>query len=96
VAGCDGGAEGDESPQETPRREMHEEAEIPSTLPLIRLDSVASITVSFFRDRDLWGPDICVVPQHAFGVELRDHTIVHSDEHAECRWVSYAEAERLL
>lgn len=94
--GVTGGAEGDETPEEAARREMHEEAEIPSTLPLIRLDSVASIPVSFFRDRDLWGPDTYVVPQHAFGVELRDHAIVLSDEHAEFRWVSHAEAARLL
>lgn len=94
--GVTGGAEGDETAEQAARREMFEEAGIPSDTPLIPLDSVASIPTSFFRDRDLWGPDTYVVPQRAFGVELRDPTIVLSDEHTEFRWVRYDEAAGML
>lgn len=94
--GVAGGAEGGETAEDAARREMFEEAGIPATTPLLHLDAVASIPVHFFRDRHLWGPDTFVVPQHAFGVQLDDHLIVLSDEHAGFRWVPYEDAARML
>ena len=79
--GIAGGAEQGETAEQAARREMFEEAAIPPEAPLIPLDSVASIPVSFFRDRHLWGPSTYVVFQQAFVVELRRHEIVLSDEH---------------
>jgi dATP pyrophosphohydrolase len=94
--GITGGAEAGETAEQAAGREMFEEAGIPAGTPLIPLDSVASIPVSFFRDRHLWGPGTYVVPQQAFGVQLSRHEIVLSDEHTEFRWVSYEEAARML
>jgi dATP pyrophosphohydrolase len=94
--GVTASAEGVETAEQAARREMFEEAGIPPATPLIRLDSVASIPVSFFRDRHLWGPDTYVISQYAFGVRLGEHPIVLSDEHTEFRWVPYEEAARML
>ena len=94
--GIAGGAEEGETGEQAARREMREEAGIPPDTPLIPLDSIASIPVSFFRDRHLWGPATYVVPQHAFGAQLGGHEIILSDEHTEFRWVSYEDAVRLL
>lgn len=94
--GIAGGAEGEETAEQAARREMFEEAGIPPGAPLTPLDSVASIPACFFRDRHLWGPATYVVLQQAFGVQLRRHQIVLSDEHTAFRWVPYAEAARML
>ena len=94
--GIAGGVEQDETVEQAARREAFEEAAIPGDVPLIPLDSVASIPASFFRDRHLWGPTTYVVPQQAFGVELNRHEIVLSDEHTEFRWVPYEDAARML
>ncbi|HKD29894.1 MAG TPA: hypothetical protein VKC66_28780 [Xanthobacteraceae bacterium] len=74
-----------------------EEAGIPVDAPLIRLDAVASVPASHFRDSYLWGPDLYVVTERAFGLRL-DHraAIILAREHTDYRWVAYAEAARLL
>src|ERR1700730_12199573 len=53
-----GGGEDNEKPEQTARREAREEANIPETAHLIRLDSVASIPAIHFADRHLWGTDV--------------------------------------
>ncbi len=95
--GVAGGAEQGESAVEAARREMMEEAGIPLSSPLLPLDTMASIPASEFRERDLWGPDLYVVTERAFGVCLDNgQTITLSSEHAEYRWVSYEEAAKLF
>ena len=95
--GVAGGAEQGETAEEAAGREMSEEAGIPADTPLMPLDTVASVPASEFRDRDLWGPDLYVVTQRAFGVRLHDaQAIILSREHTEHRWVPYEEAARLL
>jgi dihydroneopterin triphosphate diphosphatase len=95
--GLAGGAEIGESAEQAAQREAMEEAGIPVDAPLIPLDAVASVPASHFRDRYLWGPDLYVVTERAFGVRL-DHrvAITLSREHTDYRWVAYAEAARLL
>jgi dihydroneopterin triphosphate diphosphatase len=95
--GVAGGAEQGESAEQAARREMMEEAGIPVEAPLVPLDAVASVPASQFQERDLWGPDLYVVTERAFGVQLdEDHTIRLSGEHTEYRWLPYEEAARLL
>jgi hypothetical protein len=54
-----------------------EEAGIPVDAPLIPLDAVASIPATHFRDRHLWGPDLHVVTERAFGARLNDGLMIH-------------------
>lgn len=92
-----GGGEDDETPLAAARREMAEEGAIPSDAELIVLDSQASIPAHGFAASALWGPDVAVIPEHAFGVRLEPGgDIVLSDEHHEHKWLPYEEAcERL-
>jgi len=95
--GVAGGVEEGESVAEAARREMTEEAAIPSDAPLLSLDAIASVPASEFRERDLWGPDLYVVMEHAFGVCLDDgQAVTLSGEHTEYRWAPYGEAAKLL
>jgi dihydroneopterin triphosphate diphosphatase len=95
--GLAGGAEAGESAEQAARREAMEEAGIPVDAPLISLDAVASVPATHFRDRHLWGPDLYVVTERAFGVRLDVGLVITlSREHTDYRWVPYAEAVRLL
>lgn len=74
-----------------------EEAGIPLKASLIPLDAVASVPAFHFPDRDLWGPNVYVVLERAFGIHLNgDLTIVLSREHTEYQWVAYEQASQLL
>jgi len=87
-----GGGEDDEKPEQTARREAREEADIPETVRLIRLDSVASIPAIHFADGHLWGTDVYVIPEYSFGVELENEEVYLSGEHTECAWLDYETA----
>ena len=92
-----GDAEQGESATEAARREMREEAGIPSAAPLLPLDAKASVPVTEFHERDHWGPGRYVVTEHAFGVLLEDgQAITLSSEHTEFRWLPYEDALALL
>ena len=94
--GVAGGGEDEERPLEAARRETFEETGIPPTRDFISLDAVESVPVSGFRDSHLWGEDLYVIPQYAFGVAGQDVQITISLEHTECRWFSYEEARQLV
>ena len=94
--GVTGGGEGDETPSETARRETHEETGILPAAPFLQLDTVEPVPVTFFRDSHLWGEDVYVIPQYAFGVEVQDEELTLSPEHTAYRWLRYEEADRLL
>jgi dATP pyrophosphohydrolase len=94
--GISGGGEGDETPLETARRELFEEAGILPTAPFLCLDTTASIRVTWFRESHLWGEDRYVVPEHAFGVRTGFDAVVLSAEHTEMRWLPFEAAEQLL
>jgi dihydroneopterin triphosphate diphosphatase len=92
-----GGAEQGESAEQAARREMMEEASIPVDAPLVSLDAVAGVPASQFPDRDLWGPNVYVVTERAFGAYVDDaQTMILSREHVEYRWLLYEEAAQLL
>ncbi len=95
--GVAGGAEQGESAADAARREMMEEAGIPSAAPLLPLDTKASVPATEFHERDHWGSGRYVVTEHAFGVLLEDgQAITLSGEHTEYRWLPYEGALNLL
>jgi dATP pyrophosphohydrolase len=94
--GISGGGEDDEVPIEAAIRECMEEAKIPGHLSFIQLDNINSIPLSNFKDSDLWGKDVYIIPEYSFGVDIGDHKIELSSEHKKYQWVTYAEALILL
>jgi dATP pyrophosphohydrolase len=90
-----GGGHIGESRVQAARREAVEEAGVSSRARLVRLDARAMLPVEHvygFR----WGPDVLVIPEFCFGVQVGDAGIRLSREHTEFRWVSYKTAMRHL
>jgi dATP pyrophosphohydrolase len=90
-----GGGEDDETPLQAAQREGFEEGGIPQDTPLLALESMATIPAPQAAGM-LWGPEVLVVPEYAFGADVGAHRIVLSEEHTEFRWVDYAAAQTLL
>ena len=84
-----GGGEGDEQPIQAARREAWEEARIPETARIFRLDSTNTVPVMELAGRLLWGPDTLVVPEYTFAVPVLDADLRISAEHTEYQWVNY-------
>ena len=91
-----GGGEGDETALEAAKRETREETGLPENSSFLQLETVSSVPVTEFKDSHLWSDDLYVIPQYFFGVMAGERQIVLSLEHTEVRWVSFAEAQRLL
>ncbi len=91
-----GGGEDDEQPIETAKREVFEECGI-KVDDMATLISKAYIPTNIFSPKylEFWGYDRYVIPEHAFAFECRDEIIL-SEEHTECRWLSYEDARKLL
>ena len=95
--GISGGAELGETAEQAARREMAEEAQIPRDGALLPLDATASVPAAHFAARKTWGPDVYVVTERSFGIQVpHGHAIALSDEHSECRWLPYEAATALL
>ncbi|MQB02044.1 MAG: NUDIX domain-containing protein [Actinobacteria bacterium] len=94
--GVAGGGEEGESPLEAARREAGEEAGVPADAEFVTLDSVATIPVVNVTGSFMWGPDVLVIPEHAFGVRCGSAELALSDEHTESRWFTRDEAMRAL
>jgi len=90
-----GGGEGNESPTKTFRREAFEEAGIDQNSPYIRLSSITTIPVVNIHGF-LWGNNIIMVPEIAFGVEVFSKELVVSNEHTEYEWVECSRALKRL
>ena len=93
--GIAGGGEDDETPLEAARREANEEGGLSYETPYLKLDSIATIPAPQAAGM-LWGPEVLVVPEYAFGADVGEQEIVISHEHEEFRWVDYATAHGLL
>ena len=93
--GIAGGGEEAETPLEAAKREAYEEGGVSPDSSYIVLDSVATIPVEGVTGF-LWGEDVLVIPEHCFGVEVKDQVLRLSHEHLEFRWVGYDSAVNLL
>jgi dATP pyrophosphohydrolase len=95
--GIAGGVEQGETAEQAARREMAEEAQIPRDGALLPLDAMASVPAVHFAARKTWGPDVYVVTERSFGVQVpHGHAIALSAEHSEYRWLVYDAAAALL
>ena len=91
-----GGAEDDETPEQAAKREAFEEAQIPLALPLLQLDSFATVPRRAFPNATHWPKSLYVVPEYAFAVDVGAHPVTLSPEHDEVRWLNFTQAyERL-
>ncbi|MDE2890357.1 MAG: NUDIX domain-containing protein [Gemmatimonadota bacterium] len=91
-----GGAEDDETAEQTARREAEEEAGIPKGARFFRLDSRASVPRTAFSPTKHWSRDIFVVPEYSFAVDVSGQELDLSDEHDQVSWLPFKEATRLL
>ena len=91
-----GGGEDDESPRDAALRETWEETGLVAEGELIVLDHEARISREAFSAAALWGPDVYVIPEHYFAVDVGDRQLRLSSEHAAVRWLSYDDAHGLL
>ena len=91
-----GGGEGDEQPIQAARREAWEEAGIPETASMFRLDSTNTVPVMELAGRLLWGPHTLVVPEYTFGVCVPDTDLKISAEHSEYQWLDYQTCRSML
>lgn len=92
--GIAGGGEGSEKPFEAAKRETCEEASIDEKSSYIRLSSMTTIPAENIHGL-IWG-DIVMVPEFAFGVEVKSKNLKTSAEHTEYRWFSCEEAIKKL
>ena len=93
--GIAGGGEEGETPLEAAKREAYEEGGVSPDSPYVALNSVATIPVEGVAGF-LWGENVLVIPEHCFGVEIKDQTLRLSYEHTEFRWVGFDSAVNLL
>ncbi|MCK4575875.1 NUDIX domain-containing protein [candidate division WOR-3 bacterium] len=91
-----GGGEEGETPEEAARREIQEEAGIPSNSNITSLDSKAFIPVVSVTGEYTWGDDVFVIPEYTFGVRVEHRQLKSSKEHKEYKWVGYEEAMTML
>jgi len=90
-----GGGEDDETALQAAKREANEEGGLSFETPFVQLDSFATIPAPQAAGM-LWGPDVLVVPEYAFGADAGEQEIVISHEHETFRWVDYDTAHELL
>lgn len=90
-----GGETEDKDIIKTVVRELREEIDVSVDIErVIKLESKNTI----FEDNPLKykNKDITVIPEYAFGVEIKEDKISISKEHKEYRWVTKKEADKLL
>jgi len=90
-----GGGEGSETPLQTMKREVKEETSIDGKFSHVRLATVNTIPAANIRGL-MWGKDIAVIPEFAFGIELVSREIKISKEHTEYLWLKYQDAVKKL
>lgn len=78
--GIAGGVEEGETFSEACQREAYEEANISSN-KIIELKSISTIPVPNVTKEFLWGDDVYLIYEHAFGIDATDEVIKLSREH---------------
>ena len=76
--GITGGGEEDESPLEAAERQASEKAAIPLESEFLALASFATVPVEAVAGFLPWGPEILVMPEYAFAVEVGPNTRVRA------------------
>ncbi|MEU9120086.1 NUDIX domain-containing protein [Streptomyces sp. NPDC048506] len=90
--GVAGGGEAGETPLQAAKREAAEEAGLAGNFEFIELDARATIPVVSVTGEFTWGPEVLVIPEHAFGVRANAATLALSSEHTEYSWLTLNEA----
>lgn len=93
-----GGVEDAETLIEAARRELAEETGIEAPPERwLALDAQASVPAVVYRDWRDWGPDVFVVREFAFGVEIGEQAAIRlSKEHTEYRWLGLGAAQAVV
>lgn len=92
-----GGGEDNETPLETVIREIKEETSLIVDKRIIKqLDSRTTIPVLNVTGKYTWGPNVYVIPEYTFAIEINNCDIRLSNEHKEYKWVEYDEAIKKL
>jgi dATP pyrophosphohydrolase len=94
--GIAGGGEEQELPRQAAEREIFEESGISMSTKLFQLETISSIPVHYFADKEAWEENKYVILNYCFAVEVFSYSISLSDEHSEYKWVNYPEARKLL
>lgn len=93
--GIAGGGEDNETPEEAMKRELFEETGIGPGTKSVRLASMTTIPAENIHGL-IWGNDLIMIPEFAFGVEVADKYLKISNEHLEYCWVDATEAIKRL
>ena len=93
--GIAGGGEDDEKSLEAAKRESFEEAGISVGSKFVKLDSFSTVPVEGVCGFK-WGKEVLVLPQHCYGVEVKEKEINLSDEHTEYCWLDFKTAYYML
>ena len=91
-----GAGEDTETPLEAAKRETEEEIGMSKTADYIRLDSKNTVPKENFAAASSWDPDLYVIPEYCFAVDVDSREIVLSIEHTEFQWVDYITARKKL
>jgi len=96
--GVAGGGEDDETPVQAARREGEEEAAIPKSAPVYRLQAMSMVPIVFISSwaRVHWPEGLYVIPNYAFAVDCTTLELRLSHEHDAMKWARYDEAYALL
>ena len=90
-----GGGEGSETPLQTMKREAKEEIFIKDKFSYVRLATVNTIPAANIHGL-IWGKDIVMIPEFAFGLELASRDIKTSKEHTGYLWLKCQDATKKL
>lgn len=94
--GIAGGVEEGETLLEAARREAKEEANISLDAKVIPLESVSTMPVVNVTKNFLWGNDVLLIYEYAFGVDATNEEMRLSKEHTKMEWLTYDEALKKL
>jgi dATP pyrophosphohydrolase len=96
--GVSGGVEGEETSVETAIRELGEELGLTDPPPILPLTMFSGQRRTDFSVHRVWPEGVYIVEKRFYAVDLseRGTHVTLSDEHTECRWLSFDEAHDLI
>ncbi len=94
--GIAGGGEAGESLYQAAIREAGEEAGLPATVRMYRLQTVSSVPVECFSGRDGWPADLYVIAEYCFAADCTGLGLRLSSEHTAAAWDVYSDTANRL